>query len=1103
MRFQRALTLLLALSLSACPGSKPTTPLLPERDAGPNPTDGGHTSLTVETTSLSDAYLGDAYSAPLAVSGGSPPYAWSLSSGDLPSGLRLGAQGLLSGSPVASGSFTFTVHVQDASGAASSQQLTLSVLAPPTFSTASLSLGVVGLPYSAALSASGGLAPLSLHVTSGALPPGLQLEAFSLAGTPTTSGSFSFTLEARDANGHTASADFQLTIRDGLTITSTTLPDAYTDSAYGQAPSVLGGKAPYAWTLVSGALPPGLALLGSGVLDGTPSAAGTSTFSLRVTDANGATDMRELSLATYLPPLLAAVAPQSVYVQDNVARALQASQGKAPFVFSTPGPLPTGLSLAPEGLLHGQPTQGGAFTFDVIARDANGRTATRSVAFTVLALPTITTQALPDATLSTAYQHALTATGGRGTLTWTLVSGTLPPGLSLSPQGTLSGTPSSAGTSSFTVRVSDENGRTAPRTLALVVYAPPTITTSALPEADTGAPYSATLAVSGGKAPFSWSVVSGSLPTGLSLSSSGTISGTTTSSTRTFTIRVSDAQGRFAERSVSLSVYVPPTVTTDTLPQAISGQPYSTTLTASEGRAPLTWSHVGALPTGLTLSASGLISGTPTVQGITSFSASVQDAKGSSASRALSLTVSGSGQPFIVGHWNIEWFGAETQGPPNSTSPGGNLDDLQLAHARDILADTGANVWGLVEIVDNADFDVLKAQLPQYDGFLANDSTYVPNTSFWYSAGEQKPGILYDSSLVFQSAELILTENSNVFGGRPPLRVNFTTFINGASAPLIVIVMHMKAFADVESHGRRQEASIALKAYLDGMPTARVIVIGDWNDDVDRSITYSGGVYLNTPFENFISNPTHYTFITRALSERAERTTTEYPDTIDHTLVSDEVAAVYVPDSVRVVRPDSWIPNYNNIVSDHYPVVSHYAFGGGGGVPDGGTSTPPAMLINEVLANEPSVPSGDGGTVPDSQYEFVEVINTGGSTADLSGWSLSDANVVRHTFATGTLVPPGKAYAVFGGPNGFPPGTPDTVHASTGQLGLNNGGDTVTLRNLQNTAVDVMTYTSTVDNVSLNRSPDAFPGGTDFVLHTTLNPSLGSSPGRRANGNAF
>ncbi|WNG43035.1 endonuclease [Archangium minus] len=161
----------------------------------------------------------------------------------------------------------------------------------------------------------------------------------------------------------------------------------------------------------------------------------------------------------------------------------------------------------------------------------------------------------------------------------------------------------------------------------------------------------------------------------------------------------------------------------------------------------------------------------------------------------------------------------------------------------------------------------------------------------------------------------------------------------------------------------------------------------------------------------------------------------------------------------------------------------------------GGGGTAAQVFINEVLANEAG---------SDVNGEFIELVNSGGTTADLSGWTVSDSTGVRHTFASGTTLGAGAAIVVFGASSGIPSGVSNAVACSTGTLALGNSGDTVTLKNPAGTTVDTTTYTSSLagtDGVSMNRSPDATSGGT-FVLHTTLS-SLSSSPGKRVSGSAF
>ncbi|HYO59470.1 lamin tail domain-containing protein [Archangium sp.] len=177
----------------------------------------------------------------------------------------------------------------------------------------------------------------------------------------------------------------------------------------------------------------------------------------------------------------------------------------------------------------------------------------------------------------------------------------------------------------------------------------------------------------------------------------------------------------------------------------------------------------------------------------------------------------------------------------------------------------------------------------------------------------------------------------------------------------------------------------------------------------------------------------------------------------------------------------------NSAITDTSNAAFTITTSGGGGTAQ--------VFINEVLANEAG---------SDVNGEFVELVNSGGTAADLSGWTVSDSTGVRHTFASGTTLAAGKALVVFGGALGIPSGVTNAVAASTGTLGLGNSGDTVTLKSSAGTTVNTTTYPSSLsgtDGVSMNRSPDATSGGS-FMLHTSLS-SLASSPGTRANGTAW
>jgi hypothetical protein len=203
---------------------------------------------------------------------------------------------------------------------------------------------------------------------------------------------------------------------------------------------------------------------------------------------------------------------------------------------------------------------------------------------------------------------------------------------------------------------------------------------------------------------------------------------------------------------------------------------------------------------------------------------------------------------------------------------------------------------------------------------------------------------------------------------------------------------------------------------------------------------------------------------------------------------------------VRVIDTAAWAEGNNNL----WDPASAWTLGGSYGVNpwsivvfksvNAGVA-PGQVTINEILANEPG--SATAG-------EFVELVNVGGESVDISGWTVSDASSVRHTFAAGTTLAAGKAIVVYGGASGIPGGLTNAVAASTGQLNLANGGDTVTVMDATGATIQSFTYPSSLagtDGVSMNRNPDA-SGTGDFILHTALS-ALSSSGGVRVDGSAF
>jgi hypothetical protein len=187
----------------------------------------------------------------------------------------------------------------------------------------------------------------------------------------------------------------------------------------------------------------------------------------------------------------------------------------------------------------------------------------------VCPLITIAPPTMPLGKVGVAYSRQLAASGGTGAYTFTVSSGTLPAGLTLTAGGLLSGTPTTAGSSTVTIRASDGNGCPGTITYTIVIAGPAcppiTLAPSTLPAGFLGEAYSQQITASGGTAPYTFSVVSGTLPAGLTLTPGGLLSGTpTTLGLSTVTIQAADGTGcpGIITYTISVVAAVP------TLPQA-------------------------------------------------------------------------------------------------------------------------------------------------------------------------------------------------------------------------------------------------------------------------------------------------------------------------------------------------------------------------------------------------------------------------------------------------------------------------------------------------------------------------------------------------------
>lgn len=836
--------------------------------------------LVLAAVTLPRGTVGSVYSTTVTATGGAVPYGFAVTTGTLPTGLTLNSStGVISGTPTVAGTSTFTITVTDAVNRTDAKSYTINVEVPISITISSLSNGLVGSVYSQNLTASGGLTPYSWSISSGNLPVGLSLNSNTGAinGTPSGVERPQFTLTVTDAYNRTATRSYTVDISNGLTLVQTVLPRGMQGVAYSTALSASGGAAPYSFSITSGALPTGVTLnTSTGVISGSPSVTATSTFTARVTDYFGRTDSK--SFMIYVDPVFSITTPKlndaivntpynscvpapsglvgwwagdgntddvsgngnngvtagtvtylagksdqafnfaaaggvsindtnlllssssvtaetwfkfngayvgaasiilykgnydpyphmaysieidrstnkiigrsdsagfsqilsTLTVNDNLwhyvaltidntsktaklyldgvfqnsanftgviqqsteplsigkyyynssynfsgiidetrifNRALTASEiqaiydtggtglckpgttgkglaatgGLPPYTWSiSSGVLPTGMVLDPAtGIISGTPTVAGSQQIVVSAQDSANRTTTRQYTLTVTGPLTLMTTTMPNGAINEPYSEYMRVSGGTPPYTFTM-TGQLPTGLVLNGStGLISGTPTVAGLTNAAINVSDSSYPT-PQALtstpfSIRVWSMSTITTSAaLPGIRTGQTMTPlTLVAKAGTAPYSWSLLGGTMPTGITISSSGIISGTpTTAGNYTFTIRATDsaATPANADKLFYLTVSDAIQISTQSISFGSVGVPFSHTLYAANGVAPYIWSITsGSLPAGLTLNTvNGVISGTPTAIGNSSVTFSVTDSDSSTQTTSKTLVL--------------------------------------------------------------------------------------------------------------------------------------------------------------------------------------------------------------------------------------------------------------------------------------------------------------------------------------------------------------------------------------------------------------------------------------------------------------------------------
>ena len=584
--------------------------------------------------------------------------------------------------------------------------------------------------YNQPILAGGGIGALSYSVTSGTLPTGLSLDPVSgtIAGTPTITGTSSFNITVTDSVATCRSHAYMEIINPAVVINTANLANwASNVSGYSQTVAANGGTGTLVYSVSSGMLPTGLSLNpATGTITGTPTAAGSFPFTITVTDSVGAQASQPYTVTI---GAVAITTPSLANWTMNVAgysQTVSANGGTGTLSYAvSSGALPAGLGLnSSTGKITGTPTITGTSTFVITVTDGTGATGSQSYPIIINPSVVITTASLPSWTTILAYSQTVSANGGTGNLSFSVSSGVLPTGLSLSAStGKISGTPTATGTFAFSIKATDAVGGTGLQSYLITINPAVVINTATLANWTTNVSgYSQTVLANGGTGPFSYSVSTGSLPTGLSLSGSdGKVTGTPTATgTFTFTVKVTDNVG--ASKSQSYTVIINPAVGINTVSLAnwtayLAG--YSQTVSASGGTGSLSYSvNSGVLPAGLSLSVSGgTVTGTPTTTGTSTFSVTATDSIGATASHSYTIVIAAAVLPatptgltasatnsLVTLTWSAS-SGATSYNVKRSTTSGSNFAIIASstnAAYTDSAAASGANLFYVVSAVNPA-----------------------------------------------------------------------------------------------------------------------------------------------------------------------------------------------------------------------------------------------------------------------------------------------------------------------------------------------------------------------------------------------------------------
>ncbi len=625
-------------TLGGTPATGGTYPLTIKASNGVSPNANQSFTLTVDqapsiTSSASVDFSTGASDNFNVTTTGTPTAAIS-ESGALPDGVTFVDNGdgtaTLSGTPTAEsqGTYVLTITASNGVSPAASQSLTLTVSngpLAPTITSGSSTTFTVGSAGTFTVESNGN--PTSTLSESGQLPSGVTFNdngdgTATLSGTPAggSGGVYSISITAKNGVSPNATQSFTLTVDQAPSITSGASTTFTTGSAGTFGVTTGGYPAPALSD--SGSLPSGVTFVdngdGTGTLSGTPADGSGGVYSITITASNGVGTVATQSFSlTVKQAATITSAASTTFTTGDAGSFTVTTTGFPTAALSETDPLPSGVTFTDNGdgtaSLSGTPAagSGGLYSISVKANNGVGTAATQSFTLTVDQASAITSGASATFVVGTAGSFTVTTTGYPAAAISEI--GNLPDGVTLVDNGdstaTLSGTPAagSAGSYAFTVKAFNNVGAAAIQSFTLTVDQAPSFTSANSATFSLGESGTFTPTASGSPRPTitEW----GTLPKGVQFSS-GRISGKPTrKGTFQVLLTASNGAGTNATQIFTLTV-VKFAVSTTPLPPATEGTPYSQQLTAVGGLAPYKWKAVGALPSGLTLSKKGLLSGT-------------------------------------------------------------------------------------------------------------------------------------------------------------------------------------------------------------------------------------------------------------------------------------------------------------------------------------------------------------------------------------------------------------------------------------------------------------------------------------------------------------